>query len=123
MPWSIAVPKRTLAAWMTWAAISTPAGFALASQEDANQAFTTARARAEYRMGADDELRIRIWTGLEAREYQVVVQADGNVFLPFVGLASLEAGDRSALELRDQIVERLGSSYRGPVAGGSVAKQ
>ena len=123
MPWSIAVPKRTLAAWMTWAAISTPAGFALASQEDGNQAFTTSRGIAEYRIGADDELRIRIWTGLEAREYQVVVQADGNVFLPFVGLASLEAGDRSALELRDQIVERLRSSYREPVAEVIVTKK
>lgn len=123
MPWSLAISKRALAAWMTWGAISATAEFALASQEEGNQAFTTSRGIVEYRIGAEDELRIRIWTGLEAREYQVVVQADGNVFLPFVGLASLEAGDRSALELRDQIVERLRSSYREPVAEVIVTKK
>lgn len=81
-----------------------------------NQAFTSAQGYPEYRIGPGDELRIRIWTGIEAKEYDVTVQADGSVFLPFVGLANLVAGERSALELRDQIVERLSSSYREPAA-------
>jgi polysaccharide export outer membrane protein len=84
--------------------------------EQDNQAFTTARGFAEYRIGPGDELLIRIWTGVDAKEYEVFVQADGNIFLPFVGLANLEAGDRSALELRDQIVDRLRVSYREPAA-------
>jgi polysaccharide export outer membrane protein len=88
----------------------------LAFQEQGNQAYTLAQGIPEYRIGPEDKLRIRIWTGVEAREYEVVVQADGNIFLPFVGLASTRAGDRSALELRDEIVEQLRESYREPAA-------
>ena len=116
------ISKRALAAWMALAAISvapriTLAGITLASQQEVgNKAYTTTHGVPEYRIGPEDELRIRIWTGVEAREYEVVVQADGIIFLPFVGLVSMEAGDRSALELRDQIVERLRESYREPAA-------
>ncbi|HEX9726723.1 MAG TPA: SLBB domain-containing protein [Vicinamibacteria bacterium] len=107
---------RILAA-VTLAAILAPAGPpAWASQEQGNRAYTMAQGIPEYRIGPEDKLRIRIWTGVEAREYEVVVQADGNIFLPFVGLASMRAGDRSALELRDEIVEQLRESYREPAA-------
>ncbi len=87
-----------------------------------NQAFTSPRGFPEYRIGPGDELRIQIWTGIEAKEYKVTVQADGSVFLPFVGLADLKAGERSPLELRDQIVERLSTSYRKPAAEVIVEK-
>ncbi len=96
---------------------------ALASQQEENQAFTTSRGFAEYRIGPGDELRIRIWTGVDAKEYEVFVQDDGNIFLPFLGLASLKAGDKSALELRDEIVERLRESYRDPAAEVMVTKR
>ena len=89
---------------------------ASALQDPGNQAYTMANGIPEYRIGPEDKLRIRIWTGVEEREYEVVVQADGNIFLPFVGLASMRAGDRSALELRDEIVEQLRGSYREPAA-------
>jgi polysaccharide export outer membrane protein len=89
---------------------------------DENQAFTSAHGIPEYRIGAGDELRIQIWTGIEARQYTVTVQADGSVFLPFVGLADLQAGERSPLELRDQIVARLSGSYRNPAAEVIVEK-
>lgn len=85
-------------------------------QQDENDAYTSARGFPEYRIGSGDELLIRIWTGIEEREYEVAVQSDGSIFLPFVGLANLPAGDRSALELRDLIVERLRQSFREPAA-------
>lgn len=88
-----------------------------------NRAFTSARGYPEYRIGTGDELRIQIWTGVAAKEYKVTVQADGSVFLPFVGLANLQAGERSALELREQIVERLSGSYRQPAAEVIVEKR
>jgi polysaccharide export outer membrane protein len=86
------------------------------SEEQSNQAFTTARGFAEYRIGTGDELRIRIWTGVEAKEYVVIVQADGSIFLPFVGIASIQVSGLSALQLRDEIVDRLRVSYRQPAA-------
>lgn len=110
------ISTRTLAAWIALATIAAPARISSAFQDEGNRAYTTTRGIPEYRIGPDDELRIRIWTGVEAREYEVVVQADGNIFLPFVGLASMQAGERGALELRDQIVERLRESYREPAA-------
>ena len=106
---------KILAAAVTLAAILASAP-PLASQEQGNQAYTLTQGIPEYRIGPDDKLQIRIWTGMEAREYEVVVQADGNIFLPFVGLASMRAGERSALELRDEIVEQLRESYREPAA-------
>ena len=118
------ISKRTLAAWIILAAISAPSQITWASQQDeGNNAYTTTHGVPAYRIGPGDELRIRIWTGVEAREHEVVVQADGNIFLPFVGLASMEAGDRSALELRDQIVERLRESYREPAAEVTVTEK
>ena len=123
------ISKRTLVTGMILAVISvapriTLARITLASQqEEGNRAYTTTHGVPEYRIGPEDELRIRIWTGVEAREYEVVVQADGNIFLPFIGLASMEAGDRSALQLRDQIVERLRQSYREPAAEVIVTKK
>jgi polysaccharide export outer membrane protein len=108
--------KRALAALVTLGVISVTPRLAFPSQQEGNRAFTTSQGVPEYLIGAGDELRIRIWTGVEAKTYEVVVQADGTIFLPFVGLASLDAGDRSALELRDRIVERLGASYREPAA-------
>lgn len=93
------------------------------SAETANDAFTFSNGIAEYRIGTGDELRVRIWTGVESKEYEVVVQADGTIFLPFVGLANMQAGDLSALQLREQIVERLRASYRGPAAEVVVLKR
>lgn len=107
---------RALAPWMILAVVAA-APFALAfQQEDGNRAYTTTHGIAQYRIGPGDALRIRIWNGVEAMEYEVVVQVDGNIFLPFVGLASMQAGELSSLELRDQIVERLRESYREPAA-------
>ena len=118
------ISKRTLVAWMILAAISASPRITLASQqEEGNRAYTTTHGVAEYRIGPEDELRIRIWTGVEAKEYEVVVQADGTIFLPFVGLASMEAGDLSALGLRDQIIERLRESYREPAAAVVVTEK
>lgn len=114
--------KGMLIVFLVLGPISIPQ-VALPSQQEENQAFTTSRGFAEYRIGPDDELRIRIWTGVEAKEYEVFVQSDGNIFLPFLGLASLSAGDKSALELRDEIVERLRKSYRQPAAEVMVTKR
>lgn len=108
--------KKILAPMIALAALAQTPRVTLASQDQGNRAYTTAHGIPEYRIGPEDKLRIRIWTGVEAQEYEVVVQADGNIFLPFVGLASMAAGNRSALELRDQIVERLRESYREPAA-------
>jgi polysaccharide export outer membrane protein len=93
------------------------------SDEQSNQAFTTANGVAQYRLGGGDELRVRIWTGVEAQEYTVTVQADGTIFLPFVGLAGLEADGLSTLQLRDRIIDRLRVSYREPAAEVVVLKR
>lgn len=93
------------------------------SGEQTNQAFTIAHGVAEYRLGGGDELRIRIWTGVEAKEYTVTVQADGTIFLPFVGLASLKAEGLSTLQLRDDIIEQLRVSYRKPAAEVLIVKR
>ena len=98
-------------------------GEAQQSSQTDNSAFTFSNGIAEYRIGPGDELRIRIWTGVDSKEYEVVVQADGTIFLPFVGLSNMEAGDLSALQLREQIVERLKASYRRPAAEVVVLKR
>lgn len=94
-------------------------------QEEAAQAnaYTTSSGFPEYRIGTGDELKIRIWTGVEAREYQVTVQADGTVFLPFIGLADLNAAGMSELQLRDDIISRLRDSYRRPAAEVVITKR
>jgi polysaccharide export outer membrane protein len=107
---------KTVVAVIVFTAMLQAPRITVASQNQGNQAYTTTHGIPEYRIGPEDELRIRIWTGVEALDYEVVVQADGNIFLPFVGLASIQAGNRSALELRDRIVERLRESYRAPAA-------
>jgi len=142
MRWSLVSRSKkafaTLLARGTFVAIVTTSSSALALQDSGlpsqvgepeqsaqtdNNAFTFSNGIAEYRIGTGDELRVRIWTGVDSKEYEVIVQADGTIFLPFVGLANMQAGDLSALQLRDQIVERLRASYRRPAAEVVVLKR
>lgn len=86
-------------------------------------AYTTASGFPEYRIGSGDELRVRIWTGVETKEYEVTVQTDGSIFLPFIGLADLKVGGLSSLQLRNEIIDRLGVSYRQPAAEVVITKR
>ncbi len=143
MRWSLVSRSKkafaTLLARGTFVAIVTTSTSALALQESGlpssqvgeaeqsaqtdNSAFTFSNGIAEYRIGTVDELRDRMWTGVDSKKYEVVVQADGTIFLPFVGLANMQAGDLSALQLRDRIVERLRASYRRPAVEVVVLKR
>ena len=88
-----------------------------------SRAYTTDSGFPEYRIGTGDELRVRIWNGVEAKEYEVTVQTDGSIFLPFVGLANLRADGLSPLQLRKDIVERLLVSFRQPAAEVVITKR
>ena len=101
-----------------WALQDPPSG-----QVEQKNAFTTASGFPEYRVGHEDELRIRIWTGVEAKEFEVTVQSDGAIFLPIIGLASLKVDGLSALQLRNEIIERLKDSYRQPAAEVIITKR
>ena len=87
------------------------------------RAYTMASGFPEYRIGSGDEIRVRIWTGVEAKEYEVTVQTDGSIFLPFIGLANLKVDGLSSLQLRNEIVERLGVVYRQPAAEVVITKR
>jgi polysaccharide export outer membrane protein len=91
--------------------------------EERPRAYTTESGFPEYRIGVGDELRVRIWNGIEAKEYEVTVQTDGSIFLPFIGLADLKVDGLSSLQLRNAIVERLGVSYRQPAAEVVITKR
>lgn len=79
-----------------------------------NKVFTSALGFAEYRIGSEDKLTINIWTGLEAKEYEVTVQSDGTIFLPLFYPFSIEAASLSPTQLKHKISETLQEYFRDP---------
>lgn len=82
--------------------------------------------RYEYKVQPQDVLRVTVWerpeltnpSGTRDELSGRVVNADGTVFFPFAG--DVQAGGRTVLEIRDQIVKGLRTVIRNPQVDVSV---
>ncbi len=64
--------------------------------------------KSEYRIGANDLLKISIFMNNEL-ERELRVNASGQISLPLIG--SLQAGGKTVLELETEIADKLGKNY------------
>ena len=64
--------------------------------------------KSEYRIGANDLLKISIFMNDEL-ERELRVNASGQISLPLIG--SVQAGGKTVLELETEIAEKLGKNY------------
>ena len=64
--------------------------------------------KSEYRIGANDLLKISIFMNQEL-ERELRVNASGQISLPLIG--ALQAGGKTVLELETEIAEKLGKNY------------
>lgn len=72
---------------------------------------SAAPAVDEYRIGVDDVIRVAVWQNPDLG-VTVPVRPDGMISVPLVG--DVRAGGKTALEVRDEIRERLTAFVRDP---------
>jgi polysaccharide export outer membrane protein len=72
-------------------------------------------AGADYRLGPGDRFLTTVWDGNELQEEELIVGADGAVLVPFQVNQLVDVNGRTALEVRDLILEQLRQVFRAPV--------
>jgi polysaccharide export outer membrane protein len=88
------------------------AGTALAADSNKLTAAISAGG-ADYRLGPEDIIDVFVWKELELSTNGIVVRTDGKISLPLAN--ELEASGKTALELQQEITERLRRYITQPV--------
>jgi protein involved in polysaccharide export with SLBB domain len=80
-----------------------------------NKAFTSIMGFPEYCIAPKDTLTINIWVGKEKKEFNVLVKANGEIFLPYMRLGNIKAAGFSPLQLKGEIENKLANFLKHPV--------
>jgi polysaccharide export outer membrane protein len=80
-----------------------------------NKSFTNTMGFPEYRVAPKDVLAINIWVGKEKKEFNVLVKANGEIFLPYMQLGNIKAAGSSPLQLKGEIENKLANFLKHPV--------
>lgn len=79
-----------------------------------NAAFTHALGFDEYRLGTGDAVTLRVFNGTETQEISTIVQSDGQLFVPFRGIGSVQAAGISPTELKNAVSAKAAVVWRDP---------
>jgi polysaccharide biosynthesis/export protein len=76
------------------------------------------RLRYEYKLGADDEITVRVSEEDEFSDRPIRINSDGHIKLPLIG--RVEAEGRSVSELEQDISARLGPYIKNPLVSVNI---
>lgn len=84
--------------------------------ESLNQTYAVINGVPEYRVGPGDQLKIRVWTGMELKELELLtVQADGEIFFSFFINQPVSVSGLTPTQIAEKLAESLKSYVLQPV--------